>query len=42
MGSEHIAGISLDYDENTYDWQSKCDETALRFHNCFLNQFVFD
>ena len=31
MAFKHIAAISLDYDENTCDWQSTCYQTALIF-----------
>ena len=32
MPFEHVAGISLSYYENTYDRQSTCYETVIRFH----------
>ena len=32
MTFAHLAGISLNYDLNTCDWQSTCYQTVLRFH----------
>ena len=32
MAFEHIAAISLNYDEDTCDRQSTCYQTVLRFH----------
>ena len=32
MAVEHVAVVSLNYDENTYDPQSTCYETVLKFH----------
>ena len=32
MTSEHVSGISVNYDENTWERQSTCYETVLRFH----------
>ena len=31
MAFEDVAGNSLNYDENTCDWQSTCYKTVLRF-----------
>ena len=31
MAFEHAAGICLNYDENTWDRQSRCWQTVLRF-----------
>ena len=32
MAFKHVAGISLSYDENTYDRQWTCCQTVTRFH----------
>ena len=32
MGFEHVAGNSLNYDENTGDRQSTCHQRVLIFH----------
>ena len=32
MAFEHVAGISLSYDKNTYDRQLTCYQTVIRFH----------
>ena len=41
MAFEHVAGIALNYDDNTCDWQSTIYQTVLRFHvslkQIFLN-----
>ena len=41
MPFEYVMGISLDYGENTCDWQSTCYQTVPRFHiwskDMFLN-----
>ena len=32
MAFEHVWGISVNYDKNTWDGQSTCYETVLRFY----------
>ena len=32
MAFEHVAGISLNYEENTSDWQLTCYQKVLKFH----------
>ena len=32
MAFEHVAGICLNYDENTFQRQSTCYQAVLRFH----------
>ena len=39
MAFEHVAGVSLIYDENTCDPQSTCDQTNLSFQILLKEMF---
>ena len=39
MAFKHVAGSSLNSDENTFYWQSKCYQAVLRFHISLKEKF---
>ena len=39
MAFKHVAGSSLNSDENTFYRQSKCYQAVLRFHICVKQTF---